>query len=101
MTYAIAIAFSAFGVSIGLRALWLNGTCYDTRFSSIMSTTRNRYLDEVILRDSLGSSPTPHTLMKAKLRFGELRDGGPEQMARATFGLQGDVVSLKKGHVSY
>ena len=101
LTYGIAIAFSAFGVLLGLRALWLNGICHDTSFSSIMSTTRNRYLDEVTLGYSLGSVPTPHSVKKVELRFGELRNCGPEDKVRAAFGLEEDVMSLEKNQTVY
>ncbi|KAJ5060383.1 hypothetical protein PSV09DRAFT_2256530 [Bipolaris maydis] len=98
MTYAIAIACSAFGVLLGSRALWLNGTSHETSFSSIMSTTRNQYLDKLTLGYSLGAAPTPRAVRKIELRFGELR-GGVEARARsrAAFGLDADVVELRKG----
>lgn len=101
MTYGIAIAFSALGVLLGLRALWLNGICHETSFSSIMSTTRNKYLDELILGYSLGSAPTPRALKDVKLRFGELRDGGIDDKTRAAFGLEGDTVPLRKRQMIY
>ncbi|XP_014560764.1 hypothetical protein COCVIDRAFT_23142 [Bipolaris victoriae FI3] len=101
MTYAIAIACSAFGVLLGLRALWLNGICHETSFSSIMSTTRNKYLDDLTLGYSLGSAPTPHAVKKIELRFGELLDVGSREKSRAAFGLETDVVSLRKGRVIY
>lgn len=99
MTHAIAIACSAFGVLLGLRALWLNGICHETSFSSIMSTTRNKYLDDLTLGYSLGSAPTPNAVKKIELRFGELLDVGSREKSRAAFGLETDVVSLRKGRV--
>ncbi|KAH7076758.1 hypothetical protein BKA63DRAFT_565135 [Paraphoma chrysanthemicola] len=103
MTYGIAILFSAFGVALGLRAVWLNGTCHDTSFSSIMCTTRNHYLDDITLGYSLGAAPTPHAVSKVKLRFGELRDvaGDDGGKSRAAFGLDEDIVPLRKGQVVY
>jgi hypothetical protein len=101
MTYGIAIAFSAFGVLLGLRALWLNGICHETSFSSIMTTTRNRYLDEMTLGYSLGSAPTPWQVQRLALRFGGVKDGGSEDRTRAAFGLEGDTVPLRKGQMIY
>ena len=100
MTYGVAIAFSALGVLLGLRALFLNGICHDTSFSSVMSTTRNRYLDELTIGYSLGSASTPHGLSKVRLRFGELRDDEQGE-ARAAFGLERDTIPLKKGQAIY
>ncbi|KAF2831478.1 hypothetical protein CC86DRAFT_452521 [Ophiobolus disseminans] len=100
MTYSIAIAFSAFGVLLGLRAVWLNGICHETSFSSIMSTTRNQVLDDLTLGYSLGSAPTPHAVTTIKLRFGVLRDGEQER-SRAAFGLEEETVPLRKGQVVY
>jgi hypothetical protein len=101
MKYSIAIAFSAFGVVLGLWALLVNGISHETSFSSIMTTTRNKYLDEMTLAYSLGSAPTPDALKKLKMRFGELRDGGTEDKSRAAFGLEGETVPLRKGQMIY
>ena len=101
MTYSIAIAFSAFGVVLGLWALSRNGICHETSFSSIMTTTRNKYLDEMTLGYSLGSAPTPQAVKELELRFGGMRDGGPEDKMRAAFGSEGDTAPLRKGQVIY
>jgi hypothetical protein len=101
LTYGIAIAFSTMAVLFGLRAIWLNGICHETSFSSIMSTTRNKYLDALTLGYSLGSAPTPNTVSQVRLRFGELRNGGPEDRSRAAFGLEEEIVLLRKGQEIY
>jgi hypothetical protein len=66
-----------------------------------MTTTRNKYLDEITLGYSLGSAPTPDAVKKLKLRFGELQDGGIEERTRAAFGLDGETVPLRKGQLIY
>lgn len=103
MTYSIAVAFSLFGVMLGLRAVWLNGVCHDTSFSSIMSTTRNHCLDELSLGHSLGSTPIPSTTKNVKLRFGELKQAQVsvkgQLVTRAAFGGESEIATLKKGQV--
>jgi hypothetical protein len=85
--------------------VWLNGICHDTSFSSIMSTTRNKFLDELTLGYSLGAAPTPRAVSKVRLRFGELKDSeilaGVEERPRAAFGVEGDTLLLKKGQLIY
>jgi hypothetical protein len=81
--------------------VWLNGICHDTSFSSIVSTTRSSFLDELTLGNSLGVTPTPSAISDVKLRFGELRDGGDGARSRAGFGLDESTMPLKKGQVIY
>jgi hypothetical protein len=105
MTYSIAVAFSVVGVLLGLRAIWLNGVCHDTSFSSIVSTTRNTFLDELTLGNSLGAVPIPDAMKGVKLRFGE--STGPSlsvdgsSVTRAAFGAEDSMVTLRKGQVVY
>ncbi|KAJ8108152.1 hypothetical protein OPT61_g8373 [Boeremia exigua] len=95
MTYSIAIGFAALGVLLGLQALWRNGVCHETSFSSIMSTTRNEYLDRLTLGYSLGSAPTPRAINMVKLRFGELRDSRGYTPTRAAFGREEEIAPLE------
>jgi hypothetical protein len=79
-----------------------SGVLHDSSFSSIMSTTRNNFLDDLTLSHSLGASPTSRKISKVKLKFGELRDDkGIESNPRAAFGLEESTLSLKKGKMIY
>jgi hypothetical protein len=81
--------------------VWLNGICHDTSFSSIMSTTRSSFLDELTLGNSLGVTPTPSAISDVKLRFGGLRGDDDGMRSRAGFGLEEFTIPLKKGQVVY
>ena len=101
LAYGIAVAFSFAGVLLGLRALWINGVSHDNSFSSIMATTRSRFLDELTLGHSLGAAPIPNEIARTKLRFGEVRDDGEKMRSRAGFGLEELTQPLRKGQVVY
>jgi hypothetical protein len=66
-----------------------------------MSTTRNSFLDELTLGNSLGASPTPNVISKMKLVFGEMRQGDVDAKPRAGFGLEEFTTPLKKGQKIY
>lgn len=70
ISYGIAIACSVIGVTIGLVALYTNGSSHDTSFIAVLATTRNPILDEMVSGYSMGASPIPDALSKQKLRFG-------------------------------
>ncbi|KAJ4371343.1 hypothetical protein N0V83_004560 [Neocucurbitaria cava] len=99
LAYGIAVAFSLAGVVLGLRALWLNGVSHDNSFSSIMATTRNRFLDDLTLGYSLGSAPVPKDIARTRLRFGELKTDVGKMRSRAGFGLEEMTMPLRKGQV--
>jgi hypothetical protein len=96
IAYAISIASSLICVLLGLRAVWLNGVCHGSSFSSIMSTTRNKHLDDVTSLYSLGAVPTPRKVGQVGLRFGELKGE-----KRAGFGVGDEVVKLVRGKTFY
>ena len=109
LAYGISIAASAFGVLLGLRALFVDGVSHDTNFVSIMATTRNRMLDKLTLGSSLGGHPASKALLKEKLKFGVLQtDRGASGIPsaqdlrwRVGFGLEGQVTQLRKGQTVY
>jgi hypothetical protein len=99
--YGTAIALSLVAVILGLRALWINGVSHDNAFSSIMATTRSRYLDELTMGHSLGATPMSKEVLGTKLRFGKLSDGTEKRWSRAGFGVSQSVQTLNKGQVVY
>ncbi|KAJ4334525.1 hypothetical protein N0V95_009151 [Ascochyta clinopodiicola] len=99
LAYGIAIATSAIGVLLGLRALWLNGVAHDTGYFSIMATTRNRFLDDLTVGNDLGAVPIPKHIQEERLRFGVIMDAGHNsdgRELRVGFGAERQLQSLKK-----
>ena len=75
LAYGIAIFVSLLSVVVGLRALQVNGVSHDTSFYTIMATTRNIKLDDLLKGESLGASPIPGSIAKKKLQFGVIAMG--------------------------
>lgn len=75
----------------GLFAFAKNGYSADTNFSTILATTRNLDLDRLAEGMCLGQSPPPKNFSESRLKFGELRRGGEQLEAHATFGLPDDI----------
>lgn len=100
LSYAGAAAAGLFCLLVGLVALWKNGIASDVSFSRVLVTTRNPTLDKLSYGECLGGDPYPRYLRKTKLKFGELwrkeNDTGVE-VAHAGFGVEAEVVRLKKG----
>jgi hypothetical protein len=79
-------------------------------FSTILATTRNCTLDEIMVGCSLGADPMTKDVLHIKLQFGVLErdesdkqrdDGDITDFGRAGFGLESQVKPLRKGAVCY
>ncbi|KAL2074611.1 hypothetical protein VTL71DRAFT_8389 [Oculimacula yallundae] len=111
--YGSAIFVTFLSILVGFRALLSNGISYETSFSTIVATTRNRALDDVMVGSSTGAQPLRGEVLGTKLRFGGLAgeerrtgDEGPNGstgsgIRRAGFGIQGQVVTLRKNEACY
>ncbi|KAL9012223.1 MAG: hypothetical protein Q9180_009116, partial [Flavoplaca navasiana] len=98
ISYSIAVSAALLGVSLGMRALYLNGVAHSTNFAAIVATTRSLSLTELTEAVPMGSEPMPKEILKTKLRFGILgADSQGEEkteMRRMGFGLAGQVKKL-------
>jgi len=81
-----------------------NGVAHSTAFSAVLATTRNSALDALSKGHSLGSLPLDKSVKGVRLRFGELMEGTEKVVdedgavvKHIGFGLQDDVLRLKKG----
>lgn len=95
-----------FSLGVGFYALYHNGISYRTSFSTIVATTRNNVLDEIMVGSSLGGDSVRKDVMQTKLRFGvsdgdQWRGEKTSDRQRAGFGLETQISSLKKGQICY
>ena len=67
--YLASIVCAAFAIAIGVSAFGINGKSQSTSFSSIVSTTRNKELDDLLANDTLGEKPLKRSIAKTRLRF--------------------------------
>ncbi|CAN9173861.1 unnamed protein product [Alternaria alternata] len=106
IAYGVAIAVTFFSLGVGFYALYHNGISYRTSFSTIVATTRNNVLDEIMVGSSLGGDSVRKDVMQTKLRFGvsdgdQWRGEKTSDRQRAGFGLETQISSLKKGQICY
>jgi hypothetical protein len=108
LAYGVAIFVTLFSLVVGFYAIYSNGVSYRTSFSTIMATTRNRVLDDVMIGSSLGADPMREDVMQTRLRFGVLDkdrgegfEEGKEEHKRAGFGLETQIGPLKKKQSCY
>lgn len=98
ISYSIAVIATLLGVTVGIRALFLNGVAHSTNFAAIVATTRSPSLAAVTEGASMGSEPMPKEMLQTRLQFGILGSGsqGSEGMEarRMGFGLTGQVKKL-------
>ncbi|CZT13646.1 uncharacterized protein RAG0_17153 [Rhynchosporium agropyri] len=98
ISYSLAVFLASLAVIEGLFAFAKNGYSADTNFSTILATTRNLDVDRLAEGMCLGQSPPLRNFPEAKLRFGELKRRGSEQLeAHTTFGLLDDVGPIEFG----
>jgi hypothetical protein len=101
ISYGLAIFAAAFGVLVGLRAVYQNGISHDNNFSTIIAATRNDTLDGLTRGSSLGGETVTADLLRTKLMFGVLnRNTDTPRMsniARAAFGIPREISPLCKG----
>ncbi|KAF2137402.1 uncharacterized protein K452DRAFT_301987 [Aplosporella prunicola CBS 121167] len=89
-------------VTIGFYALWSNGVSYNSSVSTIICTTQNPDIKQIIADRTLGSQPLAEDIAKTKLRFGIVQqhsgtDSTPDGSGgRIGFGVEGTVTPLPR-----
>lgn len=108
--YGVAIAATLLSLGVGFHALFSNGVSYRTSFSTIVATTRNNALDDIMIGSSLGGDAMRKDVMRTKLRFGVIDEDRGEVVTgeaetsdhqRAGFGLEDKVTTLEKGKICF
>lgn len=98
LSYGLAIVGAIFGVLVGLQAVSVNGTGYNTNFSTTMVTTRNATLDDLSLGSSLGGETVSENVFKTELVFGVLDQDNTresvESIPHVSFGLLQEIKKL-------
>ncbi|KAL2069201.1 hypothetical protein VTL71DRAFT_15539 [Oculimacula yallundae] len=100
LAYGLAIVVTILSVTVGMRAIVVNGVSHETSFSSILCSTRNETLDNLTAGFSLAAEPLGSNVRGTKLRFGLLRSN-EHGLRRAGFGIDGEVDDLRKGTPCY
>jgi hypothetical protein len=80
LAYFISVLLAAVAVLVGIHALFINHVSYAVNFSSILRTTRNPNLDNIIRNttstgldkecNSMGVKPLAKSLEEMQLKFG-------------------------------
>ena len=74
LPYGMAIVVSLGCLFVGGLAVYGNdGEIYDTSFSTVLRTTRNHDLDQLVKDDTNGGQPLSHDVGRARVRLGVLR----------------------------
>ncbi|KAF2803463.1 uncharacterized protein BDZ99DRAFT_468019, partial [Mytilinidion resinicola] len=96
--YAIIIVLAFICLLVGFISMIENGVVSGTGFVHTMVTTRNPVLDALGHGSCLGNGPFPRDLLKTKLKFGVVDDGGIEDgPAHCAFGLESQTRKIVKG----
>jgi hypothetical protein len=73
IAYGASIAASIVCAAIGVSALYRNGLCYSTNFSTILRTTRRHELDDLMTpADTKGGDPLPTRISNRIVIFEDL-----------------------------
>jgi hypothetical protein len=103
--YSASTLWEIYGVALGLVAgcmmfgwymLFVNGVNSDMSFSQILVTTRNSTLDNICAGAGLGGETISDTILKTKLKYGELVHEPDEMGGNHAFGLEEEVTRPKK-----
>lgn len=97
ITYGVAFAVALLLALVGALSGWDNGCFADFRFSTIVRTTRDPRLADLVRGAELGSNPLPERIARRRLRFGLSADGGRASSGIPTFGNEGEVLGLVRG----
>ena len=77
LTYSLALLFGLLALLVGIEALFANGVSMNVGFLSLLTTTRNKTLDDLTRGACLGAEPMPRMLRKmTKVKFGVVESGG-------------------------
>lgn len=73
VAYGASIAASIVCAAVGVSALYRNGLCYSTNFSTILRTTRRHELDDLMTpADTKGGDPLPMRISNQIVIFEDL-----------------------------
>lgn len=70
IAYGIAAASSFLCMCVGIYAMWRNGGCYQTNFSTFMRVTKDEVLFRQITAHDNGAEPLPKDLAGVRLVLG-------------------------------
>ncbi len=102
LSYSLAVGGSLLAVSAGAYAIWKNGYGMESRFSTLLATTRNPDIDRLMEGYSLGRAPLPKQITKNRFRFGEISGTKNEQdVMRVGFGPENTVGQIIVGKRYY
>jgi hypothetical protein len=76
LSYGLAIFFALLSNILGALAYKANGVSHNKSFSAILTSTRDIGLMDLFHKQVLGRLPLPQSVRRAKLRFGDMGDGG-------------------------
>jgi hypothetical protein len=76
ISYALAISFALFSITLGAIAYRSNGVSHNKTFSAILTSTRDMGLTDLFHEQRLGRLPLPDEIKNTKLKFGKTRGGG-------------------------
>ena len=97
LSYIIAVSLTIVAIAIGGYSFYINGYSVDTKFSSIVATTRNPDLDKLTEGHCLGEWPMSKDVLDSRLRFGELSGTSTGGRAHAAFGFPWRVQKIQPG----
>ncbi|KAK3345806.1 hypothetical protein B0T25DRAFT_611690 [Lasiosphaeria hispida] len=96
ISYGLAASLSLLAMVAGGYAIRQHGYATDSRFSTLLATTRNAEIDALMSGYSLGSAPLPERILQSRLQFGEVQvvdvgrgtdgSGGAKTEKHAAFG---------------
>lgn len=84
-------------IAIGGYSFYTNGYSIDTKFSTIVATTRSPDLDKLTEGHCLGEWPMSKDVLDSRLRFGELSNKPTRGRAHAAFGFPCHVRKVQAG----
>lgn len=70
LAYGIAAAAAFLCVCAGIYAIWRNGGCYQTNFSTFIRVTKDEVLFKYISSNDSGAEPLPKDLAEVRLMLG-------------------------------
>jgi hypothetical protein len=76
LPYCLALLLGLLALLAGTEAIVKNGVGMNMGFLSILTTTRNKTLDDLALGACLGAQPMPERLGMKKVKFGATETGG-------------------------
>ena len=103
--YSLALSTGFLCVLVGCMMLIENGVDSNMSFSQLLVTTRNSSLDALADGACLGGGAISHNMQRVKLRYGQLQTGlqdeddSEEVVAHAAFGLNDEIVPLRRGRM--